>query len=168
MEVEDEVFRLHEDLKDGKYEHWQYESFTSAIRNGGISTNRRFEIGGSSCHRSRNRTLVLSAVYLRFLVLQKRKGDAWSSWAFSKIRLDIIAQRHKNRLGIEVGYQEVFDNVDQEVLFEILSRTVADKMTMALLRNILKSFPKGIPLGNLTSQLFANVCLNEAGSIRET
>ncbi|MEK7655650.1 MAG: reverse transcriptase domain-containing protein, partial [Patescibacteria group bacterium] len=48
-----------------------------------------------------------------------------------------------------------------KVLFEILSRTVADKMTMALLRNILKSFPKGIPLGNLTSQLFANVCLNE-------
>ncbi|MDD4818927.1 MAG: RNA-directed DNA polymerase, partial [Candidatus Colwellbacteria bacterium] len=46
-------------------------------------------------------------------------------------------------------------------LFQILRRKIRDKDVLCLIWEIIKSNPKGIPIGNLTSQLFANVYLNE-------
>lgn len=51
--------------------------------------------------------------------------------------------------------------MDQKVLFEILHRKIHDEDILWLFREIIQSNPKGIPIGNLTSQLFANVYLNE-------
>jgi hypothetical protein len=60
-----------------------------------------------------------------------------------------------------------FDSVDQEVLLTILSRRIKDKTTLNLLKEIIYSFSSvsggwiGMPIGNLTSQIFANIYLNE-------
>jgi len=43
----------------------------------------------------------------------------------------------------------------------MLCRKIRDEDILWLLREIIASNPKGIPIGNLTSQLFANVYLNE-------
>jgi hypothetical protein len=43
----------------------------------------------------------------------------------------------------------------------MLRRKIRDEDVLWLLREIIASNPKGIPIGNLTSQLFANVYLNE-------
>jgi hypothetical protein len=47
------------------------------------------------------------------------------------------------------------------MLLELLRRKIDDENILWLLREIIASNPKGIPIGNLTSQLFANVYLNE-------
>ena len=47
------------------------------------------------------------------------------------------------------------------ILLEILKKHITDKRTIYLLENIIRSFPKGLPLGNLTSQLLVNVYMNE-------
>ena len=62
--------------------------------------------------------------------------------------------------------KKCFSSVDQKILFEILKREIKDKDILLLLRDIIKSFSsgiiyKGLPLGNLTSQLLVNVYLNE-------
>ena len=46
-------------------------------------------------------------------------------------------------------------------MLEMLRRKIRDENILWLLREIIQSNPKGIPIGNLTSQLFANVYLNE-------
>jgi len=46
-------------------------------------------------------------------------------------------------------------------LLRILDERIADKQIVNLLKEIIGSFPAGLPLGNLTSQLFSNVYLNE-------
>ncbi len=51
--------------------------------------------------------------------------------------------------------------MDHEVLLELLRQKINDENVLWLLREIVASNPKGIPIGNLTSQLFANVYLNE-------
>ena len=51
--------------------------------------------------------------------------------------------------------------MDRETLFEILRRKIHDENVLWLLREIIQSNPEGIPIGNLTSQLFANIYLNE-------
>jgi len=58
-----------------------------------------------------------------------------------------------------------FASIDHELLINILKEYIPDKYIIWLLKNIINSFQtregKGLPLGNLTSQLFANIYLNE-------
>ncbi|MBI2888469.1 MAG: RNA-directed DNA polymerase [Candidatus Liptonbacteria bacterium] len=54
-----------------------------------------------------------------------------------------------------------FDNVDHGILLGMLRRKITDENILWLLREIIASNSRGIPIGNLTSQLFANVYLNE-------
>lgn len=69
-----------------------------------------------------------------------------------------------------VGYifkadiKKFFDSVNQDKLVEILRRKIRDEKVIWLLNQILKNFDnkeKGMPLGNMTSQFFANVYLND-------
>lgn len=59
-----------------------------------------------------------------------------------------------------------FDSVDHEILLNIIKRKIKDENTIWLIKQILNNFEnfkkgKGMPLGNYTSQFFANVYLNE-------
>jgi len=59
-----------------------------------------------------------------------------------------------------------FASIDQTVLMSILAKRIHDQNIMWLLGEIIRSFSStcpdvGLPLGNLTSQLFANVYLNK-------
>ena len=62
--------------------------------------------------------------------------------------------------------KKCFASIDQKVLFALLKKDVKDSNILILLRAIIKSFSvkgldTGLPLGNLTSQLFVNIYLNE-------
>ena len=58
-----------------------------------------------------------------------------------------------------------FDNIDHDILIGLLRKKIDDKDTMWLIEKIIRSYEYkegvGIPIGNLTSQLFANVYLNK-------
>jgi len=67
---------------------------------------------------------------------------------------------------LKADIKHYFDTVDHERLLEIIERKVKDKNVIWLIKQILNNFDtsikgKGMPLGNLTSQFFANVYLNE-------
>ncbi len=59
--------------------------------------------------------------------------------------------------------EKFFPSVHHEALKGIVRRTIRCKQTLNLIDGIIDSTPesKGMPIGNLTSQLFANVYLNE-------
>ncbi|HWQ99945.1 MAG TPA: reverse transcriptase/maturase family protein [Candidatus Methylomirabilis sp.] len=62
---------------------------------------------------------------------------------------------------LKLDIRKYFSSIDQEVLLAILGRTIRDARVMSLFYEVIGSFKPGMPLGNLTSQLFANVYLNE-------
>ena len=63
---------------------------------------------------------------------------------------------------LKCDIKKFFASIDQRILMNILDECISDKNIVELLREIICSFePTGLPLGNLTSQLFANVYLNE-------
>jgi retron-type reverse transcriptase len=67
---------------------------------------------------------------------------------------------------LKADIRRYFDTVDHEILLQIMKRKIKDKNTIWLIRTILQSpksptASKGMPLGNLTSQFFANIYLNE-------
>lgn len=55
--------------------------------------------------------------------------------------------------------------IDHTILLKILTKHTEDERLLALLKNVVESFEatprKGLPLGNLTSQLLVNVYMNE-------
>ncbi|MEW6115683.1 MAG: reverse transcriptase/maturase family protein [Nitrospirota bacterium] len=64
---------------------------------------------------------------------------------------------------LKADVSKFFPSVDHEALKGIIRRTIRCKRTLQLIDCIIDSAPeeKGIPIGNLTSQLFANIYLNE-------
>ncbi len=67
---------------------------------------------------------------------------------------------------LKADIKHYFDTVDHDILLNIVGRRIKDKEVIELINTILKNFytkdhGKGMPLGNLTSQFFANVYLNE-------
>ena len=58
--------------------------------------------------------------------------------------------------------QKYFQSIDHKTLLHIVGRKISCGDTLDLIREIIGSAgSRGIPIGNLTSQLFANVYLNE-------
>ena len=71
---------------------------------------------------------------------------------------------------LKCDVQKFFDSIDHNILLSILKRKIKDPDTMWLVENIVLSYisgksdifhKRGVPIGNLTSQLFANVYMNE-------
>ena len=67
---------------------------------------------------------------------------------------------------LKADIRHYFDNVDHEILLNIIKKKIRDNKVIWLVQNILdnhnfKVLGKGMPIGNLTSQFFANVYLNE-------
>lgn len=71
---------------------------------------------------------------------------------------------------LKCDVKKFFDTVDHSILLSILQRKIKDADVMWLMEEIVESFVseyssltirRGLPIGNLTSQLFANVYMNE-------
>lgn len=64
---------------------------------------------------------------------------------------------------LKMDIKHYFQNIDKKVLLNILKRKIEDKKVWWLTTQIIysKEGEKGIPIGNYTSQIFANIYLNE-------
>ena len=71
---------------------------------------------------------------------------------------------------LKCDVKKFFASIDHQILLSILRRKIKDENTIWLLEKIIASFNteqasflthRGLPIGNLTSQLFANVYMNE-------
>lgn len=59
----------------------------------------------------------------------------------------------------------IYDHIFEQILLDLIKEEIKDERLLNLVRVIIDSFNintgKGLPLGNVTSQLFANIYLNE-------
>lgn len=160
--LEENLYRLHQDLVDGTYYHGGYKKFV-------VDDNKRREIFVASI-----RDRVVHRLVYDFLTVLYDKTFIYDAWScrLGKGLLGAIqrTQVFLNRLPKSFVWRgdvtKFFDSVDQKILLEILTRRVKDMKTYNLIKEIIESFSvdrkrRGIPIGNLTSQIFANIYLNE-------
>ena len=67
---------------------------------------------------------------------------------------------------LKCDIRKFFASIDQQILLRIIDTYILDKNISALISEIVSSFSSttkgvGLPLGNLTSQLFVNIYMNE-------
>ena len=78
------------------------------------------------------------------------------------VRLSRFLQNPENRYCLKCDISKYFSNVNHDILISLIKRKIKDKKVFCLINKILKSGKQrqGIPIGNLSSQLFANIYLN--------
>lgn len=64
---------------------------------------------------------------------------------------------------LKMDVRKYFDNINKNILYEILSKKICYKKLLWLIKEIIYSNEgrRGLPIGNYTSQMFANIYLNE-------
>lgn len=71
----------------------------------------------------------------------------------------------KSTLYVKLDFRKYFDSIDHNILKHKLSRMFKDKRLLDLFFKIIESYEvkegKGLPIGNLTSQYFANLYLSD-------
>lgn len=74
-----------------------------------------------------------------------------------------MCQRQGKYYIVKMDISKYFYNIDRDVLFKILKRVITNPQLLDLLHTIIFSDEArvGIPIGNYTSQYFANIYLNE-------
>lgn len=62
---------------------------------------------------------------------------------------------------LKFDIKKCFESIDAALLKRTLAKHIEDEKLVTLVYAVIDSFPKGLPLGNLTSQLFINAYLHE-------
>src|SRR5690606_21999406 len=74
---------------------------------------------------------------------------------------------HSSKYVLSMDISKYFASIDHGILLRLLSRRITDDRVFSLCRVVIESSEnspgKGIPIGNLTSQLFANIYLDVLG-----
>lgn len=91
------------------------------------------------------------------------KGTLKAIQRYDKFKLKVSKNHKKTCYVLKSDIHHYFENVHHEILINILKKRIKDEKLICLIKQILNNFSKnkGMPLGNLTSQFFANVYLNE-------
>lgn len=102
---------------------------------------------------------------------RKDKGTHRGVLALQKMVRKVSKNNSSICWSLKCDIRKFFASVNQKILFEILSRKIKDEDFLNLLWKIIDSFhsdrtldlnnKKGIPIGNLTSQFFSNIYMNE-------
>lgn len=164
--LEDNLYELREDLLSGTYTHQQYQPFN-------INDPKRRIIHKANVRDRLVHQAVVSMIEplfeCRFIhdsfSCRRNKG---THAAVQRLRI-FLRQASLNNTrtvyAVKCDVRKFFASVDHKILCDLLERRVKDELVGQLLRTIIASHEaspgKGIPLGNLTSQLFANIYLHE-------
>lgn len=172
LSLADNILSLHEDLANKTYSHGKYRSFY-------VNDPKRRHIHKASV---RDRLLhhavyrILYPFFDRIFIpdsfsCRLNKGTHKAINRFRDMSYKASYNHTKTCWVLKCDIKKFFANIDHEVLLKILKEYIPDENIIWLLENIISSFPlsetrppiveTGLPLGNLTSQLFANVYMNK-------
>ena len=160
------VLKLHDDLKLRRYTHGGYHAFK-------INDPKPRDI-----HKATVRDRLLHHAIYRQLYpffdrtfiadsysCRKEKGTHKAMNRFRAFAYKVSKNNTKTCWVLKCDIRKFFASIDHGVLKAILIEYIPDRDILVLLSNIIDSFHsvpgKGLPLGNLTSQLLVNVYMNE-------
>lgn len=163
----DNIVELNDGLVNRTYRHGGYKSFY-------IDDPKRRHI-----HKASVRDRLLHHAVYRILYpffdrtfiadsfsCRKEKGMHKAINRFIKLVAKESQNHRRSCWVLKCDIRQFFASIDHTTLFSILGEYISDTNIMRLLENIIGSFNTegklmvGLPLGNLTSQLFANVYMN--------
>jgi RNA-directed DNA polymerase len=91
------------------------------------------------------------------------KGTIFALNRFERFKRKVTYNLTKEAFCFKADIRHYFEEINQPILLNLIKKKIADEKVIWLIKQILNNFEKekGMPLGNLTSQFFANIYLNE-------
>lgn len=166
LKLMDNIFCLYDELSNNTYVHGSYQAFN-------ISDPKPRNI-----HKATVRDRLLHhAIYRKLYPFFDKTfiSDSYSCRIDKGVHRAILRfERFGHKVSqnntrtcwiLKCDIKKFFANINHQILIDILSPRIEDKDLLQLLRLIINSFETspgvGLPLGNLTSQLFVNIYMNE-------
>lgn len=168
LKLIDSIFALHTELVNKTYVHGSYAMFKISDPKPRII--HKAKIKDRLLHHAVYR--ILYPLFDRKFIsdsfsCRDDKGTHKALYRFEKFT-HIVSQNNTRQCWVlKCDIKKFFANINHKALLIILVKHISDKNTLWLCKQIIRSFEtqrgtgKGLPLGNLTSQLFANVYMNE-------
>ncbi len=161
------ILLLHDELKAKTYTHSPYHHFK--ITDPKLRDIHKASVRDRLLHHAIHRKLS-PFFEKRFISdsysCQNDKGTHRALRRFRKFVNKCSKNSTKTVWVLKCDIRKFFASIDQRRLLTILERTIEDKELLWLIARVVRSFYVttpgiGLPLGNLTSQLFVNVYMNE-------
>lgn len=160
------IILLHNDLVHKTYRHSQYETFN--ISDPKPRNIHKATVRDRLLHRAIYRKLYpffdktfISDSYS----CRKNKGTHKALSRFRDFSYKVSKNNTKTAWVLKCDIRKFFASIDRSVLVKILEKCISDRNILRLVSKIINSFSLtkdvGLPLGNLTSQLFVNIYMNE-------
>ena len=167
LHLMDNIISLHRDLKSYTYTHGAYHAFK-------INDPKPRDI-----HKATVRDRLLHHAIYRQLYpffdqtfiadsfsCRLRKGNHRALDRFRKFAGKVSKNNTRTCWVLKCDIKKFFASIDHQILYDILAQYISDESVGWLLTRVVESFfstqpGKGLPLGNLTSQLLVNIYMNE-------
>jgi len=162
----DNIISLHQDLANHTYKHGEYQAFN--INDPKPRSIHKAPVRDRLLHHAMHR--ILYPFFDKTFVSDSfscrvNKGTHKALNRFRYFYRKVSQNNTKTCWVLKCDIKRFFENIDHQILIKILTRYISDKDIIWLLERIVFSFNKepnkGLPLGNLTSQLFVNIYMNE-------
>ena len=167
LDLMSNIIALHNDLSLKKYHHSAYEAFN--IYDPKLRNIHKASVRDRLLHHALYRTLY--PFFDRVFIADSYscrigKGTHKAINRFCDFAYQVSKNDTKTAWVLKCDIRKFFASIDQNILIKILQQYIPDQSIIWLLSEIIESFNsgnngKGLPLGNLTSQLLVNVYMNE-------
>ena len=163
----DNILSLHRDLINKNYKHGGYEEFK--INDPKPRIIHKASVRDRLLHHAVYR--ILYPFFDKTFIsdsfsCRKNKGTHKAINRFREFSYIVSKNNTKTCFILKCDIKKFFHSIDQQTLLKILNKHIREKKVINLLEEIISSFysikqSKGLPLGNLTSQLFCNIYMNQ-------
>jgi RNA-directed DNA polymerase len=161
------ILSLHRDLARNDYAHGGYHAFKISdpkprdIHKASVRDRLLHHTIYRQIYPFFNRTFISDSYSCR-----KERGTHKAMERFRSFAYTVSKNNTRTTWVLKCDIRKFFASVDQETLMGILSGYIPDQNIVSLIRRVTDSFfvgenGRGLPLGNLTSQLLVNVYMNE-------
>lgn len=177
--LEDNIFRLHEDLIAQRYVHEPYYKFHiydpkhRIISKATVRDRLAHHMIFNELYEVFDQSFIYHS-YASRLGKGSHLGVANVARALRKSSLN----NTRTVYALKCDIKKFFDSVDHKKLEQIMQNKISDQRLLRLINKIVRSFSKtvdnfaqrerelaeplkGLPIGNVTSQIFSNIYLNE-------
>jgi len=166
LNLMDNIFQLHSDLANFNYKHGGYQVFN--ICDPKPRNIHKATVGDRLLRHAIYR--ILYPFFDRTFIsdsfsCRNNKGTHKALSRFRSFAYKVSKNNTRTCWILKCDIKKFFASIDQEVLLTILKKHITGQKVIWLLQRVVGSFSTrpgiGLPLGNLISQLFVNIYMNE-------
>ncbi|OGI25558.1 MAG: hypothetical protein A3J76_05765 [Candidatus Moranbacteria bacterium RBG_13_45_13] len=161
LNLEGNLFELRRELREKTYRHSHYTAFS--VCDPKLRRIHKACVKDRVLHHAVFR--ILYPIFDKSFIFDSYscrigKGTHRAVVRLGKYCRKLSRNNTKNIFVLKCDVRKFFDSIDQDILLELIRKKICDKDVLRLIGEIIRSFELGLPLGNVTSQLFANIYLN--------